>query len=284
MLYRYTIDSEASSSRPPTMGAHTICSTCRRSHPQLVAISSYVIAGFQVYKKRNALFISSKPLMLLGISFRFRIDLEVFGFWWCDTTWFQFDIPWATHFKMYSHHVCYGGRNSGFHASFLPFLPQLVMTDEGWIVYDACNMCTVCVCVACASQDDHDSEYSLHVDLPKIWTTTCSYHSGSLQVNYIFSEMLFWIHVSWSISCFTAFSLLPVKKHQAWPKIRHFLKCRSSREPSSPQYRVCRILRSWKLMKLQDKEKSCASWQCVEREREREREGEREREIFSRRP
>ena len=49
------------------------------------------------------------------------------------------------------------------------------------------------------------------------------------------------------------------------------LKCRSSREPSSPQYRVCRILKSWKLMKLQDKEKSCASWQCVERERERER-------------
>ena len=61
--------------------------------------------------------------------------------------------------------------------------------------------CVLCVCVAFASQDDHDSEYSLHVDLPKIWTTTCSYHSGSLQVNYIFSEMLFWIHVSWCMMC-----------------------------------------------------------------------------------
>ena len=91
--------------------------------------SSYVIAGFAVYLKRNACFVfTSKPLMLLGMSFQCRIR-----FWFLvsgdliqhvSSLMLFIYIPWATRFKMYSHLVCYKGRNSGFHASFLPFEPQ----------------------------------------------------------------------------------------------------------------------------------------------------------------
>ena len=104
--------------------------------------SSYVIAGFAVYLKRNACFVfTSKPLMLLGMSFQCRIRF-----------WFLVSGDLIQHdsslIYIYIYHelpvlrctLIWSAIREGIPGSMRPSSRLSHSHDESWTAYNACNM------------------------------------------------------------------------------------------------------------------------------------------------
>ena len=106
--------------------------------------SSYVIAGFAVYLKRNACFVfTSKPLMLLGMSFQCRIR-----FWFLvsgdliqhDSSLMLYLYIYTMSYPFLRCTLIWSAIREGIPGSMRPSSRLSHSHDESWTAYNACNM------------------------------------------------------------------------------------------------------------------------------------------------